>query len=359
MKKGDKKKQQKAFKRRTERKQVRKQENVLQVLSPLRYVRQARSYPIEGCWVQQDWDEGGLAVVAIARRQPNGNIVFGNYLVDLYCLGLKDTYFNADIPSSQFQHEFLPKMFRSAGKPIKISPDLAHEIIYGGIEYANQFGFRPHSDYKLSQFILDPTDMHPRTGKVEFGKDGKPFFVQGPHDNVDAILRQLERIAGQGNYHYLMQLGGPPPDEWDEGEWPVAADLQVGDSVVVKPGVQDPDMGQDIGADQGRRIGQALAGVDADDEMAAFNAWEEYLKRHITFPFEAEVAEFQESGPLQSGDRVQVVYISNADDLRGVMVHVRSKGQDYDFPLCDLGVMDKASPTYQVVDDYAVWFANR
>jgi len=60
---------------------------------PLRYIRQARSYPIEGCWVQQAGMRAALPSSPSRRRQPNGNIVFGNYLVDLYCLGLKDTYF--------------------------------------------------------------------------------------------------------------------------------------------------------------------------------------------------------------------------------------------------------------------------
>ena len=31
----------------------------------------------------------------------------------------------------------------------------------------------------------------------------------------------------------------------------------------------------------------------------------------------------------------------------------------YVFPLCDLEVLDKSSPYYQPVKDYAVWFANR
>jgi hypothetical protein len=393
MKKGDKKKQQKALKKRTERKQVRKQENLLQALSPLRYVRQARNYPIEGCWVQQSWNEGGLAIVVIARRQPNGNLVFGNYLVDYYCLGVKDTYFNADIPRGQFQNDTLPTMYRAAGKPIKISPDLAHEIIYGSIEYARQFGFRPHRDFDQSQSILDPPDAHPRTGKVEFGKDGKPFFISGPYDNVDAILRQLARTVGEGNYHFLTQIGGPPPDEWEDDTWegneedmPPSTrearsdevqllldelDIDTGDSVVVKPGVLDPDTGQGMGgwqgritdispgeADQDRRIGQVLADVDADDEMAAFEAWDEYLTQHLTFPFEAEVAEFQERGPLQAGDRVQVLRTSTLEDLYGILVRVRARRGEYDFPLCDL-VVDKASPNYQEVDDYAVWFANR
>ena len=219
MKRGEKKKRQKALKKRTARRQVRRQARSANPrTTALRHFRQARSYPIEGCWVQSDWNEGGLAVIVIARRQPDGNIVFGNYLVDYYCLGLKNTYCNADIPPDKLRRDYLPKMFSSTGPPIEISPALAHEIIYGGIEYAAQFDFRPQSDFKHSRLILDPPDLHPRTGAVEFGRDGKPLFIAGPYDNTDAILRQLARTAGEGNYHYLVQIPGSTPvmadDAW-------------------------------------------------------------------------------------------------------------------------------------------------
>jgi hypothetical protein len=213
VKKDEKKKQQKALKRRAESKQARKQVGAAGPAIPLLHIRQARNYPIEGCWIRRGWDKDGMAVIVIARRQPNGNITFGNYLVDYYCLGLKDTFCNADIPSGQFRRDYLAKMFRE-GTPIEISPALAHEIIYGSIEYAAQFGFHPHRDFKLSQNVLDPPDAHPRTGTVKFGKDGKPFYIAGPYDNVDAIMRQLARTAGEGNYHFMAPMDGPPPDDW-------------------------------------------------------------------------------------------------------------------------------------------------
>jgi hypothetical protein len=215
VKKGDKKKRRKALEKRTRRKQANRQVRATGVTSVLGHIRQARSYPIEGCWVGEGWDEGGIAVIVVARRQPNGNIVFGNYLVDCYCLGLKDTFFNADVPASLFQRDYMAKIF-SEMSPVDISPALAHEIVYGSIEYAAQFGFRPHRDFRRSQLVLDLPDLHPRTGTVEFGRDGQPFFIAGPYDNVQAILRQLDRTAGEGNYHYVMQVSGLPADVWDE-----------------------------------------------------------------------------------------------------------------------------------------------
>lgn len=199
MRKGEKRKQQKARKR-----------THAQWLMPPLQLLQARSYPLEGCWVQEDWRESGLAVVVVARRQPNGRIVFGNYLVDYYCLGLKSTYCNFDIPPERFYRELLPQMISFAGRPQSISAGLAHELIYGAIEYAAQFGFRPDRDYRLSQYVLDPPEMHPRTGKVEFGKEGKPFFISGPHDDAKAVVSQLLRTAGEGNFDYLVVID---PDE--------------------------------------------------------------------------------------------------------------------------------------------------
>jgi len=111
--------------------------------------------------------------------------------------------------------------------------------------------------------------------------------------------------------------------------------------------------------EEGQRIQAVLAGVDADDEWGAFEAWEAHLREVLSFPWEAEVFEFQERGPLQSGDRVTVQGIADTDDLYGVLVHVRRERRKYVFPLCDLEVADAESPYYTVVKDYAVWFANR
>lgn len=114
-----------------------------------------------------------------------------------------------------------------------------------------------------------------------------------------------------------------------------------------------------LGGEQGRRVQKVLAGIAEDDEMVAFSAWKRYLKAHLVFPFEAEVSEYQEYGPIRAGDRVIVQRITGVEDLYGVLVQMVWKGYAHEFPLCDLEVVDKNSPNYQPVDDYAVWFANR
>ncbi len=92
---------------------------------------------------------------------------------------------------------------------------------------------------------------------------------------------------------------------------------------------------------------------------AAFESWEEHLQQVLRFPFEVEIVEFQERGPLSQGDKVKILEIASVEDMYGIIVTVSHKRGVYQFPLCDLEVMGQASPNYHPVKDYAVWFANR
>jgi len=110
---------------------------------------------------------------------------------------------------------------------------------------------------------------------------------------------------------------------------------------------------------QGQRIHQVLAEVDEDDDMEAFEAWQEYLEEHLKMPFEAVVSESQERGPLKFGDRVTVMGFEGVEDWHGVLVNIKAGDRAYVFPLCDLKAGNKKSTNYVLTDDYDVWFANR
>ncbi|HEY0753962.1 MAG TPA: hypothetical protein VGD98_08390 [Ktedonobacteraceae bacterium] len=104
-----------------------------------------------------------------------------------------------------FHEESLPQLFHHQ-LPEKCPPELAHQMIYASIDYAAQFGFEPERDFALTKNILIPRGELPEPYKLTFGKDGKPFYIAGPHDNPARILRQLEKTVGEGNYDYLMPV---------------------------------------------------------------------------------------------------------------------------------------------------------
>ena len=109
--------------------------------------------------------------------------------------------------------------------------------------------------------------------------------------------------------------------------------------------------------EEGMRI-QAVLG-DAEDEWEEAKAWAEYLEAHLTFPFDARVAEWQERGPLRTGDRLRVLAIEDVDETYGVIVKCRRGRQVFHTLLADLEVIDHSSQAHRLVSDYGTWFANR
>ena len=172
----------------------------------------ARDFPLYGCWIMEGWRDAGITPVIVAREQEPGKIMFGVYMVDLYCLGIKDVFTRTDYSLNRFERE-LPKL--CSGAPQQCSVELAHEVIYGGLEYAEKLGFQPHPDYhkQMADLMLDPPDAHPRVDHVAFGKDGKPLYVSGPYDDeqkINFVMKTLTRTCGTGNFDYLVGFGGMP-----------------------------------------------------------------------------------------------------------------------------------------------------
>lgn len=146
---------------------------------------------------------------------------------------------------------------------------------------------------------------------------------------------------------------------WDHELQPAEARGQIADALLAGAALAKQYRWAHLG-EQGRRIQQVLEGVDEDDKMASYVAWLDYLSARLVFPFEAFVSEFQKDGPLQSGDAVLVTGLGGAEDLYGVMAKLEIGEKSPLFPLCDLEVFEReAGENYQLVDDYAVWFANR
>jgi hypothetical protein len=172
------------------------------LLSAKKKIRAARQYPLYECLINPSWKHKGLATVVVSRYQPDGNLLFGVYLVDTLCLGLKNTFCNTDFSSSRYGTELVQSIYQDED-PVQCAADVAHQLIYGAIAFAGRFGFLPHRDFGLSQYVLDGPGSFEETTEIEFGRDGKPLFIAGPDDNVPRILRQLESTAGHGQFDYV------------------------------------------------------------------------------------------------------------------------------------------------------------
>lgn len=182
-------------------------------ISPEVYIRtKCRQLPFFECLINERWTFEGMASLLISRRMPSGKIIVGFYLVDIYCLGVKDSGFKFAIEQYEYR-DFISHF--SANERIIIPCDLslAHDIIYGAIDYADELGFKPHPSFALTEYILDPDLIDNRIDEIEFGHNGKPLYTKGPGDNSAKILATLRRVVGEGNFEYILDADDFYEDE--------------------------------------------------------------------------------------------------------------------------------------------------
>lgn len=178
-----------------------------QSLSPKSYIKKkARKLPVEKCLINDDWKDSGMATIIVVRKMASGKLIVGTYIVDVFCLGLKDTHHWFNIFMDDFEEQILD-VFENAMdlNMIDCEPKLAYNIVYGAIEYAEDLGFQPHKDFGISEYILDDVEEIEFID-VEFGKNGRPNYFSGPHDNVAKVLNTLMKNVGEGNFDFTAGI---------------------------------------------------------------------------------------------------------------------------------------------------------
>jgi hypothetical protein len=152
------------------------------------------------------WDEG-MGQVLVSRELDSGNVAFAVFLVDAYCLGVKDALYGI---GSRAHYDF--KLVSKITKhPVQhITPPCARNLVEGAVAYAMDLGFPPHSDYHVAQLIFGDIDASACSRRFEYGKDGKPLFVAGPYDSparCAQIARTLANRCGADGYHFILPGG--------------------------------------------------------------------------------------------------------------------------------------------------------
>jgi hypothetical protein len=150
--------------------------------------------PVYGAHIPEDLDTG-IGICLLARRLPDGRIALGSYLVDTFCLGVKDTYVRIQSPA-EYQ-TFLDRADQAS--PMReVSGACLVKLVQGAIEFAKRFGLAPHADFRHSGLLLEGINTSTCTEEFEYGRDGKPFFVQGPHDGPAKIARIMAQMTEAG-----------------------------------------------------------------------------------------------------------------------------------------------------------------
>lgn len=174
----------------------------------------ALTSPIHECLVAKELFDTGLGTVVVSRSMPDGRIGVSFFLLDVFCLGVKNAYFLA-MPQEEYDFRLDTIEFNETLQPVL--PSYARKLVEETEAYASNLGFAPHRDYQSAKKIFADVDVTTCTESFVFGKDGKPFFIVGPNDTpkkIARILATLTKRCGPGGFEYLVELA----DDRDELE---------------------------------------------------------------------------------------------------------------------------------------------
>ena len=123
-------------------------------LSPAQYLKEkARSLEIGKCYVTAGiWDDG-LGHVFVTRKHKGGKLSLAGFLVDVGCLGVKDSYVELRLEPEMVRERF-SYIEDSIGPLKEINYNEAHNIIYGAVEFAEEAGISPDKSFATSRLFL-------------------------------------------------------------------------------------------------------------------------------------------------------------------------------------------------------------
>jgi hypothetical protein len=169
----------------------------------------AASYPILESWASEDLWTTGIGYICLSRQLPKGFVAAALFLLDRYCLGVKNVA--ADV-SSRFDYDSRCRKLRAQFTLKDLAPETARKLVEDSVAYAASLGLHPHVDYQKAKLIFGDIDARQSQEELEFGREGKPFFISGPNDTPQRcrqIIAALEEHCGRGGYDYLVNVADP------------------------------------------------------------------------------------------------------------------------------------------------------
>jgi hypothetical protein len=150
-------------------------------------------FPIYECKVLKNWEEVGISPVYVSRELTKDSYVFASYLVDFWCLGVKDTTLKFGISKADLKH-----IYKKNDDLETVSYQDARSLILGAIDFAKAIDIAPHSSWNgIPSSFIEAHLAYEK--KFTFGQEGKPYYFSGPYDyeryDVEEIINKVSEAS--------------------------------------------------------------------------------------------------------------------------------------------------------------------
>lgn len=191
-------------------KKKQKRKDVARKVTPsMKKAKAYAGYPIHECLIPNDLFTTGIGELVVTRCLPNGDIAMSAFVTDVFCLGVKDAMFMV-MPESEYEYKIKYGMSDGGERSFeKLHQSCAKKLLDGVVDYAKELGFNPHPDYKNANELLGTIDASVCPVKYTYGKNGKPFYMNGPYESLaesQRIINILTEKCGADGFNTLIRL---------------------------------------------------------------------------------------------------------------------------------------------------------
>lgn len=178
-----------------------------QFLSPEKFMQtRARTLQIGKCYRDSHLFDIGEGYVVVSRLHTGGKISFACYLVDTYCIGVKDSMYKLRTEKEEF--DYILESLSKTNELEECSYEEAHNIVYGAVDFAEEIDIAPDDSFKLTKYMLEEDTEDVPLIEYEFGKDGRHFLVATDQYNASKYLPKLKQAYGN-DFKYIV-----PENSW-------------------------------------------------------------------------------------------------------------------------------------------------
>ena len=155
-----------------------------------RALRAARM-PIQHCLLTESLFDIGMGTLVLARGVTPRHVSFGSFLIDVFCLGIKDVTFES-VEGEAF--EMFMDAMDAASPMAPADPSYARKLLRDLAAWSQSMGFAPHRDFAAVEQIFGDVNADASDALLRFGRDGRPFYIPGPNDTPSLVRRRIEHL---------------------------------------------------------------------------------------------------------------------------------------------------------------------
>ena len=192
-----------------------------QPMSPEKYIKEkARMLPLGKCYTYANWKDADEIMVIVTRIPPKGTVTCADFCIDKLCRGLIGTRYFFNVSPRKLAEIVEYYSDKENDRMVEIPYEVAHNLIYGSIEFAEEAGIEPVDAWDITQYILEEDDDNVPLIEYQWGLNGMHYLLAEDRLEVSCYLSTMQEHLGR-NFKFRVgdstaYIGGW---DWHEEEF--------------------------------------------------------------------------------------------------------------------------------------------